>query len=341
MLRTTMLTLLVGGLGGVLATQASLPLAWMLGPLFLVLVASLVGMKAGVDKRLHRSSIAMLGLFIGNRIDLAELSQIAAWYPSVLAMLGYMVLMLVGGRWLFSLSGMGRLSALFCSFPGSMNGALIMADRMNVDVRWIAITHAIRLVMVVTAAAMMASYLVGGVMLGEGNAMSWPGLSLLALAPACWWLGRLLHLPIPEFLGPIAVGTTMSSLGYGVVLPDLLLILTFLVLGSSIGSRFAGTQWSRLIEVGRYGLLFGLYAVAMALPIAWLVSLLFDLPFAAVLLAMLPGGVGEMAVIAVALDIDPVYVVSHHVLRLLLLIVLTPPLIAWARRRCAAGERRQ
>jgi uncharacterized protein len=337
MLRTTMLTLLMGGLGGVLATLAALPLAWMLGPLFMVLSASLAGVRAGVDKRLHRSSIAMLGLFIGNRIDLAELSQLITWYPSMLAMLGYMGLMLVGGRWLFSLSGMSRLSALFCSFPGSMNGALIMADRMGADVRWIAITHAIRLVLVVTAAALMASYLVGGVTLGEGNAMSWPGLLLLALAPASWWLGRLLRLPIPEFLGPIAVGTAMSSLGYGVVLPDLLLILTFLVLGSSIGSRFAGTEWSRLIEVGRYGLLFGLYAVAMALPTAWLVSYLFELPFAAVLLALLPGGVGEMAVIAVALDIDPVYVVSHHVLRMLLLIVLTPPIIAFLRRWRRAG----
>jgi membrane AbrB-like protein len=336
MLRRTLATLGLGTLGGGIASLASLPLAWMLGPLFMVLSASLFGVKAGVDKRLHRSSIAMLGLFIGNRIDLAELSQLMTWYPSVLAMLGYMGLMLVGGRWLFSLSGMSRLSALFCSFPGSMNSALIMADRMGADVRWIAITHAIRLVMVVTAAALMASYLVGTVTLGEGNAMSWPGLLLLALAPGCWWLGRLLRLPIPEFLGPIAVGTAMSSLGYGVVLPDLLLILTFLVLGSSIGSRFAGTEWTRLIEVGRYGLLFGLYAVSVALPTAWLVSHLFELPFAAVLLALLPGGVGEMAVIAVALDIDPVYVVSHHVLRMLLLIVLTPPIIAFLRRRRVA-----
>lgn len=281
----------------------------------------------------------MLGLFIGNRIDLGELSQLLAWYPSVLAMLGYMGLMLLGGRWLFGLSGMSRLSALFCAFPGSMNGAVILAERLGADVRWIAITHAMRLVMVVASAALLANHLAGGVVLGEGNGLRWGDLYLLLLAPACAWLGRLLRLPIPEFLGPIAVGAAMASLGLGLALPDLLLILTFLVLGSSVGSRFSGTSWTRLLQVGRYGLLFGAYAVGMAVITAWLVSRVTALPFAAVLLALLPGGVGEMAVIAVALEIDPVYVVSHHVLRLLLLILLTPPLIALARRRRAARER--
>lgn len=339
MTRRTRLTLLIGGLGGTIASQASLPLAWMLGPLFMVLATSLAGVQAGVDPRLHRGAIAMLGLFIGNRIDLGELSHLLEWYPSVLAMLGYMVLMLLGGRWLFGMSGMSRLSAIFCAFPGSMNGALVLAERLGADVRWIAITHAMRLVMVVASAALLANHLAGGVVLGEGNGLHWKNLYLLVLAPACVWLGGLLRLPIPEFLGPIAVGAVMASVGHGVALPDLLLILTFLVLGSSVGARFSGVSWARLAQVGRYGIVFGAYAVGMAVITAWLVSRFTTLPFAAVLLALLPGGVGEMAVIAVALDIDPVYVVSHHVLRLLLLILLTPPLIAWLRRRRAVAER--
>lgn len=339
MLARTLVTLLIGGLGGGLATLAALPLAWMLGPLFVVLAASLAGARAGIDPRLHRGAIAMLGLFIGNRIDLSELSHLLEWYPSVLAMLGYMGLVLLGGRWLFTRSGMSRLGALFCAFPGSMNGAVILADRLGADTRWIAITHAIRLVMVVASAALLTSHLAGEVVLGEGSALYWSDLYLLLLAPACAWLGRQLRLPIPEFLGPIAVGAAMASLGHGILLPDPLLILTFLTLGCSIGSRFSDTDWSQLLQVGRYGLAFGAYAVLMALITAWGVSNLTELPFAAVLLALLPGGVGEMTVIAVALEIDPVYVVSHHVLRLLLLILLTPPLIAWLRRRRSVAER--
>ncbi len=328
----SVVTLAIGVVGGSIATLASLPLAWMLGPLFMALAASLWGVKTGVDKRLHRSSIAMLGLFIGNRIDLSELWHLVEWYPSILAMLAYMVLMLLGGTWLFSRSGMSRLSAVFCSFPGSMNGAVVLAERLGADIRWIAITHSMRLVMVVASAALLASFMAGDIVVGQGNGVSWQDLSLLLLAPACWWLGKLLRLPIPEFLGPILVGAVMSSLGHGVVMPDIVLILTFLVLGSSVGSRFANTTWSRIVSVGRYGVLFGAYAVAVAVAFAWLIGTFTELTFTAAMLALLPGGVGEMAVIAVALDIDPVYVVSHHVLRLLLLILMGPLIISLGQR---------
>lgn len=327
----TVSTLSIGALGGAIATLVSVPMAWMLGPLFAVLIASLAGVRAGIDKRLHRGSIAMLGLFIGNRIELGELSHLLKWYPSVLAMLAYMGLMLAGGAWLFSSSGMSRLSAVFCSFPGSMNATVILAERLGVDIRWIAITHAMRLVIVVASAAFMASYLAGGIALGEGNGVSWAGVSLLLLAPASWWLGRLLRFPLPEFLGPMAVGVVLASLGHGVALPDVLLVATFLVLGSSVGARFAGTPWQRVVQVGRYGLLFGLYAVLMAVATAWLLASFTTHSFTAALLALLPGGVGEMAVIAVALDVDPLYVVSHHVLRLLLLILATPAIISLGR----------
>ncbi|PMR68485.1 AbrB family transcriptional regulator [Halomonas heilongjiangensis] len=325
-------TLLIGALGGGIATLVSLPMAWMLGPLFAVLVASLAGMRTGIDKRLHRGSIAMLGLFIGNRIELDELSHLLEWYPSVLAMLAYMGAMLAGGAWLFSLSGMSRLSAVFCSFPGSMNATVILAERLGVDIRWIAITHAMRLVIVVASAAFMASHLAGGIVLGEGGGVDWQAMTLLVLAPASWWLGRLLRFPLPEFLGPMAIGAVLATLGHGVALPDILLVATFLVLGSSVGARFAGTPWQRIIWVGRYGVLFATYAVLMAAATAWLLSTFTSHTFAAALLALLPGGVGEMAVIAVALDVDPVYVVSHHVLRLLLLILATPVVISLSRR---------
>ncbi|MCE8032157.1 AbrB family transcriptional regulator [Billgrantia tianxiuensis] len=332
MAQRTVSTLLIGALGGGIAALVSLPMAWMLGPLFAVLIASLAGVKAGIDKRLHRCSIAMLGLFIGNRIELGELWHLLEWYPSVLTMLAYMAVMLAGGAWLFSASGMSRLSAVFCSFPGSMNATVILAERLGVDIRWIAITHAMRLVIVVASAAFMASYLAGGIVLGEGNGVGWQDISLLVLAPASWWLGRLLRFPLPEFLGPMAVGAVLSTLGHGVALPDMLLVATFLVLGSSVGARFAGTPWQRIVQVGRYGLLFGLYAVLMAVVAAWLLSTFTPHTFIAALLALLPGGVGEMAVIAVALDVDPIYVVTHHVLRLLLLILATPFFISLGRR---------
>ncbi|MGO2240515.1 MAG: AbrB family transcriptional regulator [Halomonas sp.] len=331
MLKRTGITVGLGFLGGWLATLLSLPLAWMLGSLFMVMCLSLMGVNTGIDKRLHRSAIALLGLFIGSRIQADELLGLVLWYPSVLAMLVYMALMLFGGYWIFNYANVGRMNAMFCAYPGSMNSALVLAERANGDLRWIAISHSLRLVTVVSGAAIVASFFVDDVALRSSTSSFsiMDGLPLV-LAALCWWLGRLLKIPLPEFLGPMAAGAIVANLGFDYSLPTWIVLTAFLVLGASVGARFSGTQWSQVISMGRYGIAFALFALLVAALMAWLVSSFTHLSFVAVLLALIPGGVGEMAVIAMVLDIDPVYVVSHHILRLLLLIFMTPLMIRLA-----------
>ena len=325
MLKRTVITVGLGFVGGWFATLFSLPLAWMLGSLFMVMGLSLMGVKTGVDKRLHRTAIALLGLFIGSRIQADELVGLVLWYPSVLAMLVYMGLMLIGGFWIFNRASVGRMNAIFCSYPGSMNSALVLAERANGDLRWIAISHSLRLVTVVSGAAFVASFFVDDVALASSSsALALVDMLPLLLAPLCWWLARLLRIPLPEFLGPMAAGAIIANLGFDYSLPTGVVLTAFLVLGASVGSRFSGTQWSQVVSMGRYGITFALFALVVAALMAWLVSSFTQLAFVAVLLALIPGGVGEMAVIAMVMGIDPVYVVSHHILRLLLLIFMTP-----------------
>lgn len=325
MLKRTVITVGLGFLGGWLATLFSLPLAWMLGSLFMVMGLSLMGVKTGVDKRVHCTAIALLGLFIGSRIQAGELVGLVLWYPSVLAMLVYMGLMLIGGFWIFNRASVGRMNAIFCSYPGSMNSALVLAERANGDLRWIAISHSLRLVTVVSGAAFVASFFVDDVALASSpSALALVDILPLLLAPLCWWFARLLRIPLPEFLGPMAAGAIIANLGFDYSLPTGGVLAAFLVLGASVGSRFSGTQWSQVVSMGRYGITFALFALVVAALMAWLVSSFTQLTFVAVLLALIPGGVGEMAVIAMVMGIDPVYVVSHHILRLLLLIFMTP-----------------
>ncbi|MFG6666029.1 AbrB family transcriptional regulator [Halomonas sp. HNIBRBA4712] len=321
----------MGSLGGVIATLLSLPLAWMLGALFMVMSVSLAGIKTGVNKRVHVVAIALLGLFIGSRIQAQELLGLARWYPSVIAMLVYMAIMLAGGYWIFTRARVGRISAMFCAYPGSMNSALVLAEGAGGDLRWIAISHSIRLVAVVSGAAILASFFVDDVTLrSDTYALTLSDAAALLLAPACWWLARRCRVPLPEFLGPMAAGAIMANSGVSYSLPAWLVFLAFLILGSSVGARFSGTPWRQVARVGRFGILYALFALTTAALMAWLVASFTQLSFAAVMLALIPGGVGEMAVIATVMGIDPVYVVSHHILRLLILIFMTPLMVRLA-----------
>jgi uncharacterized membrane protein AbrB (regulator of aidB expression) len=49
----------------------------------------------------------------------------------------------------------------------------------------------------------------------------------------------------------------------------------------------------------------------------------------ALLLAFSPGGIAEMGIIAVALGIDPLFVATHHVARIGLVVIIAP----WLYRR--------
>ena len=49
-----------------------------------------------------------------------------------------------------------------------------------------------------------------------------------------------------------------------------------------------------------------------------------DLPFAALLLAFVPGGIAEMGLVALALGQDVAFVSTHHVARVVLVIMLAP-----------------
>lgn len=327
----TLKTLGLGSLGGVIATLFSLPLAWMLGALFLVMGVSLAGVKTGVDKRVHVVAIALLGLFIGSRIQAQELWGLLQWYPSVITMLVYMVFMLAGGYWIFQRAGVGRVSAMFCAYPGSMNSALVLAEGAGGDLRWIAISHSLRLVTVVSGAALVASLFVDEVTLkSDAYTLGVMDAAAILIVPLFWWLARRLKIPMPEFLGPMAAGAVLANAGLGYSLPVWLVFGAFLILGSSVGARFSNTRFSHVLRVGRFGIAYAVFALAMAALMAALVAFFTELSFVAVLLALIPGGVGEMAVIATVMNIDPVYVVSHHILRLLILIFMTPVMVRLA-----------
>ncbi|MBT6911968.1 MAG: AbrB family transcriptional regulator, partial [Rhodospirillaceae bacterium] len=53
------------------------------------------------------------------------------------------------------------------------------------------------------------------------------------------------------------------------------------------------------------------------------------LDFLSVMLAFAPGGVAEMSLIAIAMDVDPGFVALHHIARIFEIIILAPFVARW------------
>jgi hypothetical protein len=79
-------------------------------------------------------------------------------------------------------------------------------------------------------------------------------------------------------------------------------------------------------------LLAGLVSTAIAVGVSGAasaaVAAVLDLPLGQVWVAFAPGGVESMGAMAIALEVDPVYVATHHIFRILLLFAVLPVLLA-------------
>jgi len=108
--------------------------------------------------------------------------------------------------------------------------------------------------------------------------------------------GDFVHVTLPWWLGSSAV----------------------VVLGALVGSRFANTSLTMLLEY--FWAALGSAAVAIAVSAAFVLVVVSLLPFHAsdVLIAFAPGAQDTMMVLALALRLDPVYVGAHHLTRFLI-----------------------
>jgi hypothetical protein len=130
----------------------------------------------------------------------------------------------------------------------------------------------------------------------------------------------------------LLAGMAVSALGHGTGLtpgrmPEGVTVAAFLVMGTMIGSRFAGLGPRDVAQ----GLAAGAWvtAITMVFAILAVIASMAALGMAPALLivAYAPGGVEAMAAIAVTLGLDPAFVATHHVVRLLLLTAIIPALL--------------
>ena len=141
----------------------------------------------------------------------------------------------------------------------------------------------------------------------------------VALGVAGYFGGRRLDLPAFMITGPILA----SGLGHLTGLlqaapPGWLIQVTQLVIGVSLGTRFVGMGgrtffkafWLALLNIG--------FTMILAIGAALLLHGVVGERFEAVVLAFAPGGLAEMSLVAVSLQISVIYVSAHHVARILL-----------------------
>jgi uncharacterized protein len=331
------LTLLIGAVGGTLAHLARFPLGYLLGSLLAVGVIAAAGWRPlgrqmTLPARLRFSFVPVIGVAIGGGVTPEVAGQALGWWPTLLALCLFVPVAHALGFWIYRRGGLAPKDAFFGAVPGGLIESVQLGEEAGADVRLLTVLQFLRLILTIVTVPMifwaMTGQAVGSAsgvaMVGADAVLGLWDVALLVVAGVVGaGLGRLLRLPGWIITGPIAVSALFHGLGWveGVP-PGWLIAATQVVLGAGLGARFAGVEQAMLLRAGRLAVVNGVAALALAFLFAEGLHLMVGEPVAAVFLAFAPGGLAEMSLVALSLQMSAIYVTAHHVARIVLAVGL-------------------
>jgi uncharacterized protein len=304
----------------------------MLGALFVTMSASVAGLPVAGPMRLRAAIVAVIGVLLGSRFSPDVLQQAGQAMVTLAILLVYLaaVAALVVPFYRF----IGRqdwTTAYFSGMPGGLSEMIELGEARGADVPAIVLAHSLRIVVTIGLMAFLFRVVLGHDVGASGATTLGPPLDLgdALLLAACAVLGALfglkLHLPAPTFLGPLILSATVHLVGITESAPPTLLVnAAQIALGTILGCRFLGIPPRRVLHASLLSLGATLLTLGLALAGAFAMRAWAGVGLDQAILALAPGGLTEMGLIALAIQADVAFVALHHVIRILVVIVVAP-----------------
>lgn len=326
------LLFLAGLIGGGIAYLIGAPMPFLIGGV--VGSALFIGGFERGGRRLPKLhpyvrlfSIGSAGAMIGSRVSPDLLGLLPQFWISALAIIPFIVIAHTGGY--FVLRRVGKypvVDAFYGSMPGGMVEAVILGEQAGARVPVLMVQHFIRVLAIVIAIPLFFLATTGEVVGSASGTSAAPvrwglvDIAMIAvLAVAGLILGRWLRMPAAHLLGPLTLALVVAVSGVvSVSVPPWLLHTAQYVIGVTLGAQFSGINRDTL----RLGLRLGLLSVVYMLLVGYGFAVVLaphvpaDVP--AMFISFAAGGLPEMSLIALSLDLSPVIVALHHLARIIL-----------------------
>ncbi len=325
------LGLAIGLAGGAVFYWLTLPLPWMLGALFATMAAAVAGVPVRGPKRLRPATVAVIGVLLGSRFTPEVLAGAGQWGMTLAIMLVYLVVVgLAVVPFYRYVARFDWTTAYFAGMPGGLNEMVEIGEARGARIEQVILAQSLRIVTVIAMIALWFRVVQGAQISGAARAgAGWPDYLDLALMLAAAVLGsvvgRKLRLPAPTFLGPLILSVALHLGGLTESAPPGLVVnAAQVILGTVLGCRFAGIGAAALGRAGLLSLCATVLSLALALAGGLAMQAATGVGMEQALLALAPGGLTEMGLVALAIHADAAFVVLHHVVRILAVIVAAP-----------------
>ncbi|MEO1723270.1 MAG: AbrB family transcriptional regulator [Pseudomonadota bacterium] len=337
-------TVCIGVGGAMVAHLVALPLPWLSGSLLAVAGAAVAGFRLRGEAltfplKLRQFFVPIIGVAIGGAFTPALLSEAPGWWITLLGLMLFVPVAHALGYVVYRhIAGFPRETAFFAAMPGGLIEAVAMGERAGGDSATLTLLQFSRLILCILLVPLgitiyegMAVGSASGIVFGAGESLSVGDAVILFAAGAIGYLGAVrIGMPAAIITGPILVSGAVHLAGITDADPPAWLVsLTQLIVGTSLGVRFTGFPRASLLR----GMVAAVASVCLALGLALSIGLGLAAAVGedaeAVILAFAPGGVVEMSLVALSLQISVVFVSAHHVARILLCVLIAKGVHAW------------
>ena len=280
-----------------------------------------------------------LGVVIGSTVTPALIADLPSYGPTLIAIPLYVLV--IGGmgypffRWVMRFD---HATSFYSAMPGGLQDMLIFGEEAGGDVRAMSLIHATRVLAIVSVAPFVLAHLY---QLDLTRAPGVPAadmpISQIAIMIGAgiigWRIAQRIGLFGASILGPLILSAILSLTGIIQSRPpaEMIWAAQFFI-GIAVGAKYSGITAREIrVDVGA-GLAYCAMLAVVSVGFIWSLSQITARPPLDLILAFLPGGQAEMAVIAIVAQADIGFVVAHHLLRIFL-VIITAPVIARLIRR--------
>jgi len=339
------LTALFALSSGWVFSQFRLPVPYMLGSLIGVWVLGGLIRPAqpwlGVPRWFHIPVILGLGVIVGGAIGPGFIGSVLIWWPTTLVVIvATTIATTIGFLVLWRLRRRPWLQALLSAVPGGQAEVSVIArDYVEKDYA-VVLSHLVRVTFIFLSTPLILALVEGQAAVEQSYQAqdNLPGLlelpprriiEFLAMAFGSYALARLIRMPMPHLLGPMLVSLVLNALGWvETIRLDEFVLLAQVTIGGQIGARLSRVPFREVVSYLIDGLMVSVVTLSIYTGFAVAVALMLDMRLLDAYIGFVPGGLYEVTLLSVLFGLDVAFVAFHNTLRVVLIYVGLPLVLA-------------
>lgn len=325
-------TIFIGFLGSLAFVWLKIPIPWLLGSIFAVIIFSRF-VKLQKPKAIINIARASLGVTIASAFSPSVFEYALHFLISLFLLIPFVIIIAIFGIFYYQkVMKFDKKTSFFCSMPGGILEMISLAEEVKADIKVVTISQSVRLLFIVFTLPFILHYvshvsLTGNFMITKSIIHA--NIKDLILMIIIGFLGAKLALRFKlagaYIVGPMVVGSIFYILDLvHTKPPDEVIKCVQVILGSSIGFVFQDLDYKFIIKslIGTFGYFLGLCVVCSAF--IYIATLTNDFSLISVILAFSPGGQSEINIIAITIAANVPYVAIHHLFRVFLVTAIIP-----------------